>query len=67
MTTKYYLKEICKNCLGQPTFCEDCGNIGFTRGADVIELIKRKVDITDTAELNLWLSDCLDLIEVVQK
>ena len=80
MTTKYYLKEKCKYCNGQgglsgQNSCTYCRCFGFTRGADVTELIERLFKSTeDFRFIELFKStedfrfiDVEDLIEVVEE
>ena len=71
MITKYYLKQECNHPharYNDKSDCLDCESSGFTRGADVTELIERVFGIIEPTE---HLSDDAkehleDLIEVVE-
>mgnify|MGYP001578055431 CR=1 FL=1 len=63
MKTKYYQKERCYNCLGQPVFCEDCVNKGFTRGTDVTELIEYVKILDKRIVLNLITHNLIEVVE----
>ncbi|MEK6818839.1 MAG: hypothetical protein AABY10_02800 [Nanoarchaeota archaeon] len=60
-TTKYYLKEKCRDCPG----CLECNGKGFTRGADVTELIKWL--LKDGKITTAYIKNYLKIIEVVEE
>lgn len=74
MTTKYYLKEKCKCAYDGKIVktCWTCKGRGFTRGADVTELIERMRKLNEaypeqSGKNYIHFNGFSDLIEVVEE
>ena len=74
MTTKYYLKEKCKILNEFPSWhtkpesfygCDVCKNQGFTRGADITELIEFMLKMGAEHIVQALITN--NLIEVVEE